>query len=60
MTAGAGSALCASQIGQAVFGVINSFTNNIIEQPIIDVVDTVEKGAVAAVKAVGNWFSSWF
>ena len=54
MTAGAGSALCASQIGQAVFGVINSFTNNIIEQPIIDVVDTVEKGAVAAVKAVGS------
>ena len=60
LTAGAGTALCKSKKGQAVFGVINSFVNKLIEKPIIEKVDSIEHGAIKAAKAVGHWFASWF
>jgi hypothetical protein len=58
LTAGAGTAFCASATGQAVFGAINTFANHFIEKPIVDVCDKIENGAVSCVKKVAGWFGS--
>lgn len=60
LTAGAGSAFCASSTGQAVFGAINTFANHFIEKPIVEVADKIEDGAVSCVKKVAGWFGSLF
>jgi hypothetical protein len=60
LTAGAGSAFCASPAGQAVFGVLNTFLNQYIEKPIVKIADSVEDGAVSCVKTAYHWFTSLF
>lgn len=60
LTAGAGTAFCASNAGQAIFGFVNTFANHFIEKPIVAVADKLEDAAVSVAKKVSHWFSSLF
>jgi len=59
-TAGVALAFCASPVFKAAIGVVKSFANKFIEEPIVRTATTVEEAAAHIVSKAASWFKGLF
>jgi len=59
-TAGIALAFCASPVFKAFIGVVNTFANKFIEEPIVHAATTIEEAAAHVVSKAASWFKGLF